>query len=694
MKNRVTKPFLTGGGTLKFDLQRFAIVTPTRGTSWKDGSEIEVTFQDDFGNCNAIFTYNVASNSFSESHSGWFIEAARAYIQNGNIVIQFDDFNEDFSDDDEINTITLDTANNKWTLSKGDTYNTSNYSFNFNDTSISYDSNNTFSSNISDILYGYTIEIGGNTYPVEFDSNGNLSKVNGTALDSNGKVTLDGTTYTFSGTKDSITYEEFTDIIKTKTIDGVEVTFTFDGSNNLTNAEGDGVTYSDGKFTIGNKTYSATLANDTVNETLESATYTKTVNDVEVTFNYNGSGVLQSVTGDGVSYSNGKITVGGKTYTVTLKNDDVTVEEVNANSHLFENDNDAVKILATPQEDTITNSGDNVTINAQSGKDTITNSGANVSIYGGAGDDTIENTGGNVTINAGAGNDSVTNGGENVSIYGSFGDDTIENTAQSVTVNGYCGNDSINNNGASVSIYGGIGNDTIINSGSNVTINGGIGADYITNDGDNVSISLAAGNDTIENTGANVLIYGGSGKNKIVNNGGAATILGGSGNEEITGGSQADSLVGNLGNDTLFGGAGNDTLTGGSGRDLFIFESGNDIITDYESNDKIQISSGTISETSFDGNDVIFNIGNGTLTVQNGKGKKIKFIDSSGNTTTQTYTESNVSARTLDILYDNNFMTDDTVLDSITEQKYTVTEIQSTETDELNQPVISYSDEK
>ena len=481
----------------------------------------------------------------------------------------------------------------------------------------------------------YNITLNGNTYPVEFDSNGNLTSVNGTALDSNGNVTLDGTEYTFSGTKDSITYEEFTDITKTKTIDGVEVTFTFDGS-----------------------------------------------------------GVLQSVTGEGVTYKNGKITVGGKTYTVTLENDDVTVEEVNANSHLFENDEDAVKILATPQEDTITNSGDNVTINAQSGKDIITNSGANVSIYGGAGDDTIKNTGGNVTINAGTGNDSITNGGENVSIYGSFGDDTIENTAQSVTVNGYCGNDSISNSGASVSIYGGIGNDTIINSGSNVTINGGIGADYITNDGDNVSISLAAGDDTIENTGANVLIYGGSGKNKIVNNGGASTIIGGSGNEEITGGSQADSLVGNLGNDTLFGGAGNDTLTGGSGRDLFIFESGNDTITDYESNDKIQISSGTISETSFNGNDVILKIGNGSLTVQNGKGKKIKFIDSSGNTTTQTYTESNVSARTLDILYDNNFITDDAALDDITEQKYTVTEIQTTETDELNQPVISYSDKK
>ena len=46
------------------------------------------------------------------------------------------------------------------------------------------------------------------------------------------------------------------------------------------------------------------------------------------------------------------------------------------------------------------------------------------------------------------------------------------------------------------------------------------------------------------------------------------------------------------------------------------------------------------------------------------------------------------------LLYDNNFATDEFGLDDITEQKFEVTEIQNTETDEINQPVISFTDEK
>ena len=103
------------------------------------------------------------------------------------------------------------------------------------------------------------------------------------------------------------------------------------------------------------------------------------------------------------------VTVGGKIYSVKLKNEEVVVEEFNADPHLFENDEDAVKILATPQEDTITNSGDNVKIDALAGNDTITNSGSNVLIYGGAGDDAINIYGANnVTVNGGDGNDTIT----------------------------------------------------------------------------------------------------------------------------------------------------------------------------------------------------------------------------------------------------------------------------------------------
>ena len=144
----------------------------------------------------------------------------RAYIENGNIVIQLNDFNGDFSVDSNINTITLDTANNKWIISKGEhTYRTSNYSFSFNGTTISYDANNAFS---SIIFESYTITIGEQTYSVEFDNDGNLTKVNGTDL-VNGQVTIDGKTYNFSGNINSVTYNEVvpTDLF---TLSGVKST--------------------------------------------------------------------------------------------------------------------------------------------------------------------------------------------------------------------------------------------------------------------------------------------------------------------------------------------------------------------------------------------------------------------------------------------------------------------------------------
>ena len=51
------------------------------------------------------------------------------------------------------------------------------------------------------------------------------------------------------------------------------------------------------------------------------------------------------------------------------------------------------------------------------------------------------------------------------------------------------------------------------------------------------------------------------------------------------------------------------------------------------------------------------------MTVKNAKDKEIAFTDP--------------NAKTLDLLYDNNFAVDDFGIDDITEQKFTVTEIQT-----------------
>ena len=120
--------------------------------------------------------------------------------------------------------------------------------------------------------------------------------------------------------------------------------------------------------------------------------------------------------------------------------------------------------------------------------------------------------------------------------------------------------------------------------------------------------------------------------NILVSGDGSAYVKGGAGNDSIAGNTGNDKLLGGAGADTLAGGSGNDTLTGGAGRDVFVYESGNDIITDYKAGqDKIQIDD-NIDSVTVKGKNVIFNIGDGQLTVKSGKSKKITLVDSDGNT--------------------------------------------------------------
>ena len=195
----------------------------------------------------------------------------------------------------------------------------------------------------------------------------------------------------------------------------------------------------------------------------------------------------------------------------------------------------------------------------------------------------------------------------------------------------------------------------------------------------------------VGNSSANS-IKGGAGADIIKGDTGKDTLSGGNGNDILYGGNDNDKLLGDAGNDTLNGGSGNDTLTGGAGNDVFIYEGGNDVITDYAAGDEIKISSGTINDKKYSGKDVIFTIGDGTLTVKKGKGKEISVIDSSG---TQIY------SKTIDILQDNNFMTDEFGIDSIsevTEKNYSVGQIEylNNNNELVNNSIVSASsfDEK
>ena len=147
---------------------------------------------------------------------------------------------------------------------------------------------------------------------------------------------------------------------------------------------------------------------------------------------------------------------------------------------------------------------------------------------------------------------------------------------------------------------------------------------------------------------------------------------------------------------SLDGGKGNDTLIGGAGEDVFIYSAGKDVIANYSADDTIKISSGEITKTAYKGSDVIFTVGNGSITVKDGKGKQISIIDSKGVTTSEIYSDSTSNARILNLLEDNNFLTDEFNLDSITEPKFDVTQIQTVDnlkefdTDNL----VTYSEHK
>ena len=177
----------------------------------------------------------------------------------------------------------------------------------------------------------------------------------------------------------------------------------------------------------------------------------------------------------------------------------------------------------------------------------------------------------------------------------------------------------------------------------------------------------------------------------------ANTILGGRKSDTLSGGAGADSIFGGAGNDYIVGGTGKDTLTGGAGNDIFVYSEGDndDVITDYTAKqDKIKIQKGDYSVTT-SGADAVIQVGSGTITIKDAAEKAITIIDQNGKTTTKNYGTAN--ARTLELLYDNNYMTDDAVLDDITDAKYSVTDIETDNNkDELDKikEILAYSDKK
>ena len=378
----------------------------------------------------------------------------------------------------------------------------------------------------------------------------------------------------------------------------------------------------------------------------------------------------------------------------------------------------------------------NDTVYGGKGDDVIYGDAGNDSIFGEDGNDTLYGSSGKNTLSGGKGNDIfVHDNGEDIITDYEVGKDKIifaSGEIDSVTVSGKnvifqntSGNVTVQGgNGKKITVIDSTGSETTKTYGSTlpagISVSGKILtaastfkgnainlADYsgvtkvkasdvkkaLTITGNSSANSLVGGtkNDTIYGGNGKDILYGGKGADKIYGDAGndtlygdagKDTIYGGLGNDSIFGGADNDSLFGEDGNDTLNGGLGNDTLYGGNGNDVFVYEGGKDVITDYTAGkDKIKISS-KITKTYSSGNDFIFKIGSGLITVKDGKGKKITVLDANNKSTTY--------KKTVELFDDDNFVTDAVSLDSITEQKFTVQNIQTENYNSLAQDSKNY----
>ena len=310
----------------------------------------------------------------------------------------------------------------------------------------------------------------------------------------------------------------------------------------------------------------------------------------------------------------------------------------------------------------ITGSSDNDTITGGSGADSINGDDGDDLITGNAGNDTLTGGNGNDTFSyaSGDGNDVITDYtvGEDIiklksgSIDSSYlnGSDVILKVGSgSIKVKGAAKKliTVANSNGSVTSAIYGIPNGVVYNSNSTaVSLTSDFAGTLNSSDYYNTvkTINATTRSNSVYikgNSNANT-IYGSSGADTIYGGTGNDSIIGGVGNDKLYGESGNDYLSGGLGADTIRGGKGDDTLSGGSGKDVFIYSSGDgkDVITDYTAGqDSIKLMSGSITGSSFSGNDLILKIGTGSITVKNGKNKVITLVDSSGKSSSKSYTE-------------------------------------------------------
>ena len=281
------------------------------------------------------------------------------------------------------------------------------------------------------------------------------------------------------------------------------------------------------------------------------------------------------------------------------------------------------------------------------GNDTLVGDIGNDVLNGGEGNDTINGNTGDNTLTGGKGNDVFIYGnGNDVIVDYAESQDLIDIKNQTITGSRFSGTSVIltTSNNGTITINNARGSKTIkkitISSNGEKTkqVYGTSMSTLIVdnNDSNNIDLDNLNNVDLVKYVDAStrtksVNIVGNDNGIRIKGSNKIDTLTGGTGNDSLygeagndilTGGAGDDILNGGAGNDTLNGGTGNNTLTGGKGNDVFVYTGGEDVITDYAKGDVIKSVIG-VTSWELDDKDVIFNLGNGSITVKNGKNKEI-----------------------------------------------------------------------
>lgn len=294
----------------------------------------------------------------------------------------------------------------------------------------------------------------------------------------------------------------------------------------------------------------------------------------------------------------------------------------------------ALDIVLTDADETITATSENDTVDAAGGDDNIN---------AGAGDDFIIGGAGADTLNGGAGRDTISfetaleavNADLDAGV-GTAGDATGDEYSNIEVVIGSDFNDTLTI-GSDQDVDGGIGDDVLTTVSTNATLVGGLGDDTLVVDLDGGFLSEAGapalvldggdGIDTADFTTVGLSLIGDDLRIDLASgemgtfaslSGGAIdgieNIIGSTEDDAILGDDIANRLDGNDGDDFISGRDGDDTLEGGDGNDRILGGTGNDTANGGDGRDSIEGAEGDdLLEGGLEGDEIFGGDGNDSI---------------------------------------------------------------------------------